>query len=206
MEGSREPAPRLREEKVTRLLVAVLDNFDSFTFNLVQVLGSLGAEVTVHRNDAVTVEEIEKARPDRILISPGPKRPQDAGVSNDVIRHFSGKIPILGVCLGHQCIAQVFGAKVQRAERILHGKESPVYHDGTGIFRGLPSPMRAMRYHSLLVDPKTLPPEFILTAKTLHDEVMGIRHRDHPVEGVQFHPESYRTPHGRTLLKNFLSA
>jgi len=186
------------------LRVLVVDNYDSFTYNLAQALGSIGALPDVRRNDRLTVEQAERLRPDRIVISPGPKGPEDTGVCVPLIRRFAGEIPILGVCLGHQCIAHAFGAKIVPAPRILHGKTSPVHHDGRGIFQGLPSPFEAMRYHSLIVDRETLPREFEETAHTDHEELMGLRHRRRPLEGVQFHPESYRTEVGVTLLKNFL--
>jgi anthranilate synthase component II len=185
-------------------MLLVIDNFDSFTFNLVQALGTLGASVEVFRNDAITPEEVERRAPERIVISPGPCTPREAGVSNRVIKRLAGKVPILGVCLGHQCIAHAFGADVVRAPRIMHGKTSEIRHDGEGVFAGLPNPFVAMRYHSLAVDETTLPPELRVTARTPEGEVMGLRHASWPLEGVQFHPESYRTDAGVTLLENFL--
>ena len=185
-------------------MLLVIDNYDSFTFNLVQALGALGAEVEVARNDALTPEEVERRAPERIVISPGPCTPREAGISNRVIRRLAGRVPILGVCLGHQCIAHAFGAQVLRAPRPMHGKTSPVRHDGSGVFAGLPNPLTAMRYHSLAVDEKTLPAELTVTARTPDGEVMGLRHASWPLEGVQFHPESYRTEAGIALLENFL--
>lgn len=183
-------------------MILLIDNFDSFTYNLVQAFGSLGAKMEVVRNDA-PISKLEELSPERIVISPGPKRPADAGVSLEALRRFAGRVPILGVCLGHQCVAEVFGGRVARADRIMHGKTSPIHHDGAGVFRGLPSPFTAMRYHSLIVD--EVPRDFHVTARTDEDEIMGIRHRAWPVEGVQFHPESYRTEAGLGLLKNFLA-
>lgn len=185
-------------------MLLVIDNYDSFTFNLVQALGSLGATVRVERNDRVTLREIERIGPSRILISPGPKTPREAGISIDVIRRFAGKCPILGVCLGHQSIADAYGARVDRARRPMHGKTSAIRHDGAGIYRDVPNPFVAMRYHSLIVDETTLPGELVATARTETGELMGLRHRTLPLEGVQFHPESYRTEAGLALLKNFL--
>ena len=185
-------------------MILVVDNYDSFTYNLVQALGALGAEVDVVRNDAATPEEVEARAPERVVISPGPCTPREAGISNRVIRRLGGKVPILGVCLGHQCIAHAFGASVTRAALPMHGKTSEVRHDGTGVFAGLPNPFRAMRYHSLGVDERTLPAELVVTARTPEGEVMGLRHREWPLEGVQFHPESYRTEAGVELLRNFL--
>ena len=185
-------------------MVLIIDNYDSFTYNLVQALGALGAEVETVRNDAVTPEEVEARSPERIVISPGPCTPRESGVSNRVIRRLAEKIPILGVCLGHQCIAHAFGGRIVRAERPMHGKTSEIRHDGEGVFAGLPNPFSAMRYHSLVVDEAALPPEFIVTARTAEGEVMGLRHREWPLEGVQFHPESYRTATGVDLLRNFL--
>jgi anthranilate synthase/aminodeoxychorismate synthase-like glutamine amidotransferase len=186
-------------------VVLVIDNYDSFTYNLVQALGALGAAVDVVRNDAATPEEVEARKPDRIVISPGPCTPREAGISNRVIKRLGGKLPILGVCLGHQCIAHVFGAEVTRSPAPVHGKTSEVRHDGSGLFAGLPNPFRAMRYHSLAVDGRTLPAELRVTARTPEGEVMGLRHREWPLEGVQFHPESYRTEGGAELLRNFLN-
>ena len=184
-------------------MIAVIDNYDSFTYNLVQYLGELGAEVHVYRNDAITTDALQTLDPSHIVISPGPGRPTDAGISNDVIRQLGPGRPILGVCLGHQCIGEVFGGDVIRASRLMHGKTSQIYHDMEGIFAGLPSPLEATRYHSLIVaDP--LPKDLVLTAFTQRGEVMGLRHRTQPVFGVQFHPESFLTPHGKQLLKNFL--
>jgi anthranilate synthase/aminodeoxychorismate synthase-like glutamine amidotransferase len=185
-------------------MVVVIDNYDSFTYNLVQRLGELGATLEVYRNDKVTLDEIAARRPSHIIVSPGPCTPNEAGLSNDVIRHFAGKVPILGVCLGHQCIGQTFGATVARARRLMHGKTSLIHHDGHTIFRGLPNPFVATRYHSLCVIEQTVPPEFEVTARAEPDEIMGIRHRELAVEGVQFHPESFLTTEGPRLLRNFL--
>ena len=186
--------------------VLMIDNYDSFTYNLVQYLGELGAEVLTFRNDAITIEEIERLSPDRIVISPGPCTPLQAGISNEVIRRFAGRIPILGVCLGHQCIGHVFGARIVRAKRLMHGKTSMICHNGEEIFRGLENPFEATRYHSLIIDPGSLPPELEVTAWAEDDpeEIMGIRHRELPIWGVQFHPESILTKEGEKLLKNFL--
>jgi len=185
-------------------MILLVDNYDSFTYNLVQALGSLGAAVETVRNDAVTPEEIEARAPERIVISPGPCTPRESGISNRVIRRLAERIPILGVCLGHQCIAQAFGARIVRAKRPMHGKTSEILHDGSGLYRGLPNPFSAMRYHSLLVDESTLPKDFQITARSEDGEVMGLRHKAWPLEGVQFHPESYRTGAGLDLLRNFL--
>ncbi len=186
-------------------MILVLDNYDSFTYNLVQTLGALGASVEVLRNDAVAPEEVERRAPERIVISPGPCTPREAGICNRVVRRLAGKVPILGVCLGQQCIAHAFGGEIVPARRLMHGKTSAVRHDGAGVFRGLPNPFTAMRYHSLAVREEALPPELLVTARAEDGEVMGLRHREHPVEGVQFHPESYRTEVGTELLKNFLA-
>ena len=190
-------------------MVFVLDNYDSFTYNLVQYLGELGAEVEVRRNDQVTVEEIETMRPERIVISPGPCTPQDAGISIELIRHFAGKIPVLGVCLGHQAIGEAFGGSVVRAAHLMHGKTSAVVHDNKSIFRGLPMPMTATRYHSLIVEEAGLPPELEVSAWTTEKDgsrtIMGLRHKEFPVEGVQFHPESVLTEAGKRLVENFLA-
>ena len=185
-------------------LVLIIDNYDSFTYNLVQRLGELGAVIEVYRNDKITLAEIEARRPSHIIVSPGPCTPKEAGISNDVIRHFAGKVPILGVCLGHQCIGYAFGATVTRARRLMHGKTSLIQHDGQTIYRGLPNPFVATRYHSLCVVEETVPPDFLVTARAEKDEVMGIRHRTLAVEGVQFHPESFLTTEGPKLLRNFL--
>ena len=184
-------------------MIAVIDNYDSFTYNLVRYLGELGAEVQVFRNDAVTVDELERLSPSHIVISPGPGRPEDAGISNDVIRRFHAEVPILGVCLGHQCIAHVFGGRVERAPRLMHGKTSMIHHAGRGILANLPSPFIATRYHSLIVT-EPLPAALELTAFTDEEEVMGLQHRRYPTFGVQFHPESILTRQGKQLLKNFL--
>lgn len=190
-------------------MVFVLDNYDSFTYNLVQYIGELGAEVEVRRNDQVTVDEVEKMHPERIVISPGPCTPHEAGISIDLIRHFSGKIPILGVCLGHQAIGEAFGGKVVRASHLMHGKTSAVLHDNKTIFQGLPQPMTATRYHSLIVEEENLPRELEVSAWTTEKDgrrtIMGLRHRQHAVEGVQFHPESVLTDAGKKLVENFLS-
>lgn len=184
-------------------MILVIDNYDSFTYNLVQLFGELGAWPIVRRNDEVTLAEIADLGPSHIVISPGPGTPEDAGVSNDVIRRYHATIPILGVCLGHQCIGHVFGAPVVRASRPMHGKTSLIYHDGRGLFGGLPDPFVATRYHSLVVR-RPLPEEVEVSAWTSDGEIMGIRHRDHPVEGLQFHPESILTQHGERILRNFL--
>ena len=186
-------------------MLLMIDNYDSFTYNLVQYLGELEADVVVRRNDAITVDEIAAMRPDGIVVSPGPKTPRDAGVSVETIRAFAGKIPILGVCLGHQSIGAAFGAAIVRAPRIMHGKTSPIHHDGRGVLRGLSDPFEATRYHSLVIDPATLPAEFEVSAWTDADEIMGIRHKSLAIEGVQFHPESILTLEGKALLANFLA-
>jgi anthranilate synthase/aminodeoxychorismate synthase-like glutamine amidotransferase len=185
-------------------MIAVIDNYDSFTYNLVQYLGELGAEIRVYRNDAVSLKELERLAPSHIVISPGPGDPTDGGISNDVIRHFYTRTPILGVCLGHQCIAHVFGGRVERAPRLMHGKTSTIYHTGQGIFAHLSRSFTATRYHSLIVQ-EPLPPALKLAAFTRQGEVMGIRHRHYPTFGVQFHPESILTSEGKRLLENFLS-
>jgi len=186
-------------------MILVIDNYDSFTYNLVQYLGELGQKLKVARNDEITIREIEKLRPKRIVISPGPGTPKEAGISMEVIRHFAEKVPILGVCLGHQAIGEVFGGKVVRAGRIMHGKTSEICHDGKTIFKGLPNPFTATRYHSLLVEKKSLPKILEISAWTKEGEIMGLRHRKYKVEGVQFHPESILTSSGKKLLANFLS-
>jgi anthranilate synthase/aminodeoxychorismate synthase-like glutamine amidotransferase len=185
--------------------VLLIDNYDSFTYNLFQYLSELGAEVTVYRNDRITPDEALRMAPTHLVISPGPKRPEDAGICNDLIRRFEGKAPVLGVCLGHQCIGYAYGATVSRAQRIMHGKLSAIYHDGRGLFAGAPNPFDATRYHSLLVQEATLPPFLEVTAHTSEGEIMGLRHKEFPVEGVQFHPESIMTRPGKTLLRNFLA-
>ncbi len=184
--------------------VLLIDNYDSFTYNLAQYLGELGANVTVERNDAITVDAIAERKPGAIVISPGPCTPNEAGISMDVITRFAGQIPILGVCLGHQCIGQVFGGRVVRAPRGMHGKTSKIFHDEHGLFAGVENPFVATRYHSLVIDPGSLPDALEVSAKTWEDEIMGVRHRDFLVEGVQFHPESIMTTAGKQLLANFL--
>ncbi len=184
-------------------MIVVIDNYDSFTYNLVQYLGELGAQVQVFRNDRVTPDEIARLEPSHIVISPGPGVPEDGGVSSETIREFHREVPILGVCLGHQCIGHVFGGVVARAPRLMHGKTSMIYHDSHGIFEGVPSPFEAGRYHSLIVQ-EPLPDELCVTAFTKEGEVMGLRHKKFPLEGVQFHPESVLTQHGKQILKNFL--
>lgn len=186
-------------------MLLVIDNYDSFTYNLVQYLGELGERIEVRRNDEVTVEQIEAMKPDRILISPGPGTPADAGITMNVIEEFAGKLPILGVCLGHQAIGQVFGGRVVRASRLFHGKPSQVQHDGKTIFDGLENPFPAGRYHSLIVERETLPDELEISATTPNGTIMGLRHRRLKIEGVQFHPESIMTTEGKKLLANFLS-
>ncbi|MBP9590686.1 MAG: aminodeoxychorismate/anthranilate synthase component II [Steroidobacteraceae bacterium] len=186
-----------------RLLL--IDNYDSFTYNLVQAFLVLGADVLVHRNDAITVAEAQDLAPTHLCISPGPGTPRDAGVSMDMIRAFAGQVPVLGVCLGHQSIVEVFGGEIVRAARLMHGKVSPVQHDGKGVFAGLPQPFEAGRYHSLIAHPDTLPAVLEVSARTPEGEIMGVRHRERAIEGVQFHPESILTPDGPALLANFLA-
>ena len=186
-------------------MLLVLDNYDSFTYNLVQYFGELGADLIVKRNDEITIEEIDALKPEKICISPGPCTPREAGISNEVIRTFGPTTPILGVCLGHQCIGDVFGGAVVRAERLMHGKTSPILHDGKGVFAGLPSPFEATRYHSLIVRRDSVPDTLEVSAETAEKEIMGLRHREYPVHGVQFHPESILTPEGKGLLRNFLA-
>ena len=185
-------------------MLLVIDNYDSFTYNLVQYFGELGADPVVKRNDALTPEEVEKLRPERIVISPGPGAPAEAGISMEVIRRMGKTTPILGVCLGHQCIAEVYGGKVVRAERLMHGKTSPIRHEGTGVFAGLPNPFEATRYHSLIVEKSSVPACLRVTADTAEGEIMGLQHCQFPVHGVQFHPESILSREGKDLLRNFL--
>ncbi len=185
-------------------MILMIDNYDSFTYNLVQYLGQLGEKVVVRRNDETTLEEIETLAPDAIFLSPGPCSPEEAGISVDVIRHFHQRIPMMGVCLGHQAIGYAFGGCVVRADRLMHGKTSPVLNDGQTIFKGLPNPMIAGRYHSLIVARDTLPACLEISAETAEKEIMGLRHKQYPVEGIQFHPESILTPNGKRLIKNFL--
>ena len=204
--------PRLPPVAVTRYtelqMVFVLDNYDSFTYNLVQYLGELGAEVAVYRNDELSVEQVEALKPERILLSPGPCTPHEAGILVPLIRYMAGKAPILGVCLGHQAIGEAFGGKVVRAQQLMHGKTSPVEHDGKGIFTGLPTPLTCTRYHSLIVEEESLPEELSVTARTPASGggtvIMGVRHRTLPIEGVQFHPESVLTEGGHAMIRNFL--
>jgi anthranilate synthase/aminodeoxychorismate synthase-like glutamine amidotransferase len=186
-------------------VILLLDNYDSFTYNLAQYLGELGCQVEVHRNDRISVEQIAQRKPERIVISPGPCTPQEAGISVEMIQRLAGKIPILGVCLGHQAIGAAFGGKIIRAPKLFHGKTSQIRHDGSGVFRGLPNPFTATRYHSLIVERKSLPAELQVTAETDDDIIMGLQHRQYPLMGVQFHPESVLTDSGKQLLKNFLS-
>ena len=190
-------------------MLLMIDNYDSFTYNVVQYLAELGADVQVYRNDEITIEEIEALKPERLVISPGPCTPNEAGISMAAIRHFAGKLPILGICLGHQAIGQVYGGDIIRAGRVMHGKVSPVFHEDTGVFRGLSNPLQATRYHSLVIDKTTLPECLEVTAWTRNDdgsieEIMGVRHKTLPIEGVQFHPESIMTEQGHELLRNFL--
>lgn len=192
-------------------MLLMIDNYDSFTYNIVQYLGELGADVRVYRNDAISIAEIEALNPDQIVISPGPCTPSEAGISVPVIKHFAGRVPLLGICLGHQGIGQAFGGDVIRAKKVMHGKLSPIHHADKGVFRGLSNPFTATRYHSLVIDSKTLPECLEITAWTEDeagnmDEIMGVRHRTLAVEGVQFHPESILSEHGHQLLKNFLDA
>jgi len=186
-------------------MLMVIDNYDSFTYNLVQYFGELGADPQVRRNDAITPEEVEKLKPKKIVISPGPGRPQDAGISMELIRRLGSRIPLLGVCLGHQCIGEVYGGKVVRAGRLMHGKTSPIQHDGKGVFAKLPNPFEATRYHSLIVEKESVPSCLQVSAETAEGEIMGLRHKEYPVHGVQFHPESILSKEGKDLLANFLS-
>jgi anthranilate synthase/aminodeoxychorismate synthase-like glutamine amidotransferase len=186
-------------------VILLLDNYDSFTYNLAQYLGELGCEVEVHRNDKISVEEIAKRKPERIVISPGPCTPQEAGISVELVQRLAGRFPILGVCLGHQAMGAAFGGRIVRAPKLFHGKTSEIHHDGKGIFRKLPEPFTATRYHSLIVERKSLPRELTITAETSDGIIMGMRHRKHKLEGVQFHPESVLTESGKQLLQNFLS-
>ncbi len=186
-------------------MLLVIDNYDSFTYNLVQYFGELGAEMEVHRNDRITLDEIRGMAPERICVSPGPCTPKEAGISCEVIRQFGPTIPIFGVCLGHQCMGEVYGGDVVRADRLMHGKTSPILHNGEDLFAGLDSPFEATRYHSLIVKRDTLPACLEITAETAEGEIMGLRHREHPVHGVQFHPESILTTSGKTILRNFLA-
>lgn len=185
-------------------MLLMIDNYDSFTYNLVQYFGELGEDVAVHRNDEITLDDIVNMKPDRIVVSPGPCTPNEAGVSVPLIKAFSGKIPILGVCLGHQSIGQAFGGKIVHARQLMHGKTSPIQHEGAGVFRGLPRPFLATRYHSLVIERSSLPDCLAVTAWTDDGEIMGVRHKTLAVEGVQFHPESILTEHGHQMLKNFL--
>ncbi|OJS99090.1 aminodeoxychorismate/anthranilate synthase component II [Marinobacter nauticus] len=190
-------------------MLLMIDNYDSFTYNVVQYLAELGADVQVYRNDEITIEQIEVLKPERLVISPGPCTPNEAGISMDAIRHFAGKLPILGICLGHQAIGQVYGGDIIRAGKVMHGKVSAVYHNDVGVFRGLNNPLQATRYHSLVIDKNTLPDCLEVTAWTRNEdgsieEIMGVRHKTLPIEGVQFHPESIMTEQGHELLRNFL--
>lgn len=187
-------------------MILVIDNYDSFTYNIVQYLGEMGAEMRIVRNRDITLDEIAEMAPEKILISPGPCTPNEAGISVETIRRFGASIPIFGVCLGHQSIAAALGGQVVRAERIMHGKTSPVYHDGAGVFAGIPNPMTAIRYHSLLIERSSIPDCLTISAETKEGEIMGVRHKDWPLEGVQFHPESILTERGKDLLRNFLQS
>jgi anthranilate synthase component 2 len=186
-------------------MLLMIDNYDSFTYNIVQYLGELGEDVRTVRNDEITLADIEKMAPERICISPGPKAPKDAGISLDILREFKGKLPILGVCLGHQAIGEAFGGKVIRAKQVMHGKTSLIAHTGEGVFKGLPSPFTVIRYHSLAIERSSLPDCLEVTAWTDDGEIMGVRHKEYDIEGVQFHPESILSEHGHALLKNFLA-
>lgn len=185
-------------------MILMIDNYDSFTFNIVQYLGQMGEEVQVYRNDKITLSDIQKLKPRAVFLSPGPCTPKEAGVTVDVVREFHKTLPIFGICLGHQSIGYALGGDIVRAERIMHGKVSPIHHDGKTIFAGLPNPFTAGRYHSLIVRPETLPDCLEVTATTVEGEIMGLRHREYPVEGIQFHPESVLTPQGKRIIRNFL--
>ena len=187
-------------------MILMIDNYDSFTYNLVQYMGELGADIRVERNDRISIDEIESLAPKKIVISPGPCTPAKAGISVEVIKYFSGKVPVLGVCLGHQSVGAAFGGEIIKAGKLMHGKTSEVRHDGKTLFKGLPNPFTATRYHSLVLNRKTLPDCFEITAESDDNEIMGIRHKELPVEGVQFHPESILTPNGKDLLKNFIES
>jgi len=191
--------------RTKKIDILMIDNYDSFTFNLVQYLGILGENIKVRRNDRITLEEIKRMSPSKIVISPGPGRPEDAGISKDIIKHFYKEIPILGVCLGHQCIGEVFGADVINSGVVIHGKTSKIYHDGKSIFTGVKSPFEAARYHSLILKKDTIPSSLEVTAYTEDDIVMGVRHKNYRLEGIQFHPESFLTPVGLQILKNFVN-
>ena len=186
-------------------MILIIDNYDSFTYNLVQYLSELGEKLVVHRNDKISLKDIEKLRPNHIVISPGPGRPRNAGISKQVIKRFGNKIPILGVCLGHQCMAEVFGGKIISARKLMHGKTSTIHHKKHGIFKGIPSPFEATRYHSLIVEKKSLPKVLNITAWTKDNEIMSLKHKNLPLWGVQFHPESILTQYGKKLLKNFIN-
>ncbi|MEM7008674.1 MAG: aminodeoxychorismate/anthranilate synthase component II [Thermodesulfobacteriota bacterium] len=186
-------------------MILMIDNYDSFTYNLVHYLAELGEEVVVYRNDKIELEDIGKLNPDIMVVSPGPCTPKEAGISVDAIKEFAGRLPILGVCLGHQSVAHAYGAEIIRADRLLHGKTSEIHHDGKGVYKNIPDPFEATRYHSLIVNKKTLPDVFEVSAWTDEGEIMGIRHKEHLIEGVQFHPESILTKHGKDLLKNFIT-
>ncbi|MGB0911738.1 MAG: anthranilate synthase component II [Nitrospirales bacterium] len=186
-------------------MLLVIDNYDSFTYNVVQYLGELGADVQVYRNDKITISDIEQLNPERLLISPGPCTPNEAGISVEAVRHFAGRLPLFGVCLGHQSLACAFGGEIVRADRLMHGKTSMIHHDGKTLFQGLPNPFEATRYHSLIVNRQTLPKEFEVSAETVEGEIMGIRHNISGAEGVQFHPESILTSSGKDLFQNFLN-
>lgn len=187
-----------------REMILMIDNYDSFTYNLVHYLGELGEKVLVFRNDKITLEEVGKLNPDMVVVSPGPCTPKEAGISVDLIKEFAGRIPILGVCLGHQSIGYAFGGNIVRAQRLLHGKTSQIYHDGRGVYEDVPNPFEATRYHSLLIEKKSLPNKLEVTAWTDEGEIMGVRHKEYLIEGVQFHPESILTRHGKDILKNFI--
>jgi len=187
------------------IMILVIDNYDSFTYNLVQYLGELGAEMKIFRNDEITVAQAVALKPEKVMVSPGPCSPREAGVSCDIIREFGHRVPLLGVCLGHQALGDVYGGKVVRAARLMHGKVSPILHNGESVFKGLPSPFNATRYHSLLVERESLPSCLKITAETAEGEIMGLQHTEFPVHGVQFHPESILTEHGKQLLQNFLN-
>jgi anthranilate synthase component II len=185
-------------------MILMIDNYDSFTYNLVHYLGELGGKVLIFRNDKITLEEVGRLNPDMVVVSPGPCTPKEAGISVDLIKEFAGRIPILGVCLGHQSIGYAFGGNIIRAQRLLHGKTSQIYHDGKGVYEGVPNPFEATRYHSLLIEKESLPDKLKVTAWTDEEEIMGVRHKEYLIEGVQFHPESILTKHGKDILRNFM--